>query len=122
MAMETTASFGYWVRRRRKALDLTQADLAQAVGCAVITLRKIEADERRPSAAMAECLARCLAVPPAECPAFVAAAVGRRATARLPLSTTPAHRPPTPLPVPDNQPIGRNDELADAGRGAVAAG
>jgi hypothetical protein len=27
------ASFGYWLRRRRKALDLTQAELAQQVLC-----------------------------------------------------------------------------------------
>ncbi len=46
--MDTSNSFGYWVRRRRKALDLTQEELAERVGCAVITLRKIEADERRP--------------------------------------------------------------------------
>ena len=28
--MERTASFGYWLRRRRKALDLTQEALAAA--------------------------------------------------------------------------------------------
>jgi len=47
--MVETASFGYWVRRRRKALDLTQAELARRVGAAAITIQKIEADERRPS-------------------------------------------------------------------------
>jgi hypothetical protein len=26
LAMERTDSFGYWLRRRRKALDLTQAE------------------------------------------------------------------------------------------------
>ncbi|HET9224445.1 MAG TPA: helix-turn-helix transcriptional regulator, partial [Roseiflexaceae bacterium] len=46
--MSDTVSFGYWVRRRRKALDLTQAELAQRVGCAMVTIKKIEADERRP--------------------------------------------------------------------------
>jgi len=35
--MEHTASFGYWLRRRRKALDLTQADLVQRVGCSLDT-------------------------------------------------------------------------------------
>ena len=62
--MEITDSFGYWVRRQRKAMDLTQDELAQRVGCAVITLRKIESDERRPSCLMAERLAECLALPP----------------------------------------------------------
>src|SRR6266436_8889536 len=32
--METITSFGEWLRRARKACDLTQAELAQRVGCA----------------------------------------------------------------------------------------
>src|SRR5690606_8018609 len=55
-----TASFGAWVRRRRVTLDLTQAELARRVACAPITIRKIEADERRPSKVMAERLAEAL--------------------------------------------------------------
>ena len=38
---EVTASFGYWVRRRRKALDLTQVALARSVSCATVTIVKI---------------------------------------------------------------------------------
>jgi hypothetical protein len=30
--LDGNASFGYWVRRQRKALDLTQAELARRVG------------------------------------------------------------------------------------------
>lgn len=59
--MET--SFGNWVRRRRKALDLTQNELAQRVGCSSSLIFKIEADERRPSRQVAELLARHLEVP-----------------------------------------------------------
>jgi predicted ATPase len=33
--METTSSFGYWIRRQRKALDLTQQALAERVGCSL---------------------------------------------------------------------------------------
>ena len=55
--MDNFTSFGYWVRRRRKSLDVTQAVLAQQVGCSVVTIRKIERDERRPSRQMAELLA-----------------------------------------------------------------
>src|SRR5688572_28254577 len=43
-------------------MGLTQAQLAQRVGCALITLKKIERDERRPSQQMAELLAEYLAV------------------------------------------------------------
>ena len=39
---DTTASFGYWVRRQRLALDLTQAALANQVDCATVTISKIE--------------------------------------------------------------------------------
>lgn len=110
--METTASFGYWVRRRRKALDLTQEELAQRVGCAVVTLRKIEADERRPSAQMAERLAQSLALPAAEQSGFVAAALGARAPVRLPLSTAPTGKPHSNLPAPVTSLLGRDAELA----------
>lgn len=59
--MET--SFGNWVRRRRKALDLTQNELAQQVGCSSSLIFKIETDERRPSRQIAELLAAHLEVP-----------------------------------------------------------
>ena len=68
---DDNASLGYWIRRRRKALDLTQARLAQQVGCAVATIKKIEADERRPSRQMAERLADCLSLPLEERAAFL---------------------------------------------------
>ncbi|HET9221573.1 MAG TPA: helix-turn-helix domain-containing protein, partial [Roseiflexaceae bacterium] len=72
--MEDSASFGYWVRRRRKALDLTQNDLAQRTGCALTTIRKIETDARRPSRQMAERLAEVLELTREERPAFILAA------------------------------------------------
>src|SRR5262245_21435129 len=87
--MEPTASFGYWVRRRRKALDLTQEELARQVGCAEVTIKKIEADERRPSRQIAERLAERLQLAPAERAAFVQAARGELATDRLDLPPPP---------------------------------
>ncbi|HMD90027.1 MAG TPA: helix-turn-helix domain-containing protein, partial [Anaerolineaceae bacterium] len=56
-------SFGDWIQRRRRSMGLTQANLAQKVGCAVITIKKIERDERRPSAQIAELLADQLVIP-----------------------------------------------------------
>lgn len=61
--VEEVFSFGVWVRRRRKALDLTQAALAQQVGCAEITIRKLESDVFRPSPEVAQRLAHCLSIP-----------------------------------------------------------
>ena len=52
-----------WLKNRRKALDLTQRELAKLVGCATITIQKIEANRRRPSKQIAGLLADQLAVP-----------------------------------------------------------
>src|SRR3712207_925209 len=69
--MVQAPEFGRWLKERRKALDLTQDDLARLVGCATTTLRKIEAGAARPSKQIAERLADQLGVPPAERAAFV---------------------------------------------------
>src|SRR6266542_3787121 len=82
--MDDSASFGYWVRRRRKALDLTQDALGQLVGCSVMTIRKIEGDVRRPSRQIAERLAECLAIPDNQRVAFIKAARAELAVDQLP--------------------------------------
>ena len=56
-------SFGYLLKRYRKALDLTQAELGRRAGCSEAAIRKIEAGERRPSAQLAELLADQLKIP-----------------------------------------------------------
>jgi tetratricopeptide (TPR) repeat protein/transcriptional regulator with XRE-family HTH domain len=86
---ERTDSFGYWLRRRRKALDLTQQALAQQVFCSGFTIRKIEADERRPSKWLADRLAAALSIPENERRDFLDAARAQRATNRLQMDTTP---------------------------------
>jgi predicted ATPase/DNA-binding XRE family transcriptional regulator len=50
-------SFGEWLKRQRKASGLTQEQLADQIGCAAITVRKIEAEQRRPSEQIALLLA-----------------------------------------------------------------
>ena len=47
-------SFGEWLKRRRKAAGLTQEQLAEQVSCSTSALKKIEAEERRPSAPIIE--------------------------------------------------------------------
>src|SRR5207302_5925463 len=61
--IDTDRSFGAWLRQQRRGLDLTQEELARQVGCSAITLRKLEAEERRPSKQIAERLAEVLRVP-----------------------------------------------------------
>ncbi|HEU5086554.1 MAG TPA: helix-turn-helix domain-containing protein, partial [Roseiflexaceae bacterium] len=61
--MNNPLSFGVWVRRQRKALDLTQAELARRAGCTSSMLRKIETNVRRPSRQLTARLATILGVP-----------------------------------------------------------
>src|SRR6266508_384500 len=101
-AMDLPTSFGYWVRRRRKALDLTQAELARRVGCAEVTIQKIEADERRPSRQIAELLAEQLAIPADERAAFLQCARAELGADRLVTPIPPIAQlvPPTPTVCP----------------------
>jgi len=121
--MDITASFGEWIRRRRKALDLTQDALAGRIGCSVATIRKIEADERRPSRQVAELLAKVLDIPPTDHDLFLKVARGERATDRLaavPSLTASPLNQPSPrrlnLPIPPTPLIGRDAELAELSR------
>lgn len=86
---ERTNSFGYWLRRRRRALDLTQEELAQRVSCSRHAIRKIEADERRPSRPLAERLADKLAIPADERDAFLDAARAQHSVERLDVDREP---------------------------------
>src|SRR5690606_25657143 len=79
----------YWLKRRRKALDLTQEQLAQSVACSHFAIRKIEADERRPSRRLAERLADKLGIPPHERAAFLETARALRPVDRLSVDTVP---------------------------------
>src|SRR5687767_10251343 len=69
-------SFGQWLRLKRKALDLTQDALADRVGCSVGMIRKIELEERRPSAQIVERLADIFTIPAQERAAFLRFARG----------------------------------------------
>lgn len=74
--MAEVTTFGEWLKRRRGALRLTQEQLAQQVGCSTITLRKIEAEERRPSAQIIERLAEIFNISPHKQTAFLRFARG----------------------------------------------
>jgi len=69
-------SFGNWLKTRRKARDLTQSELADQVGCSAAAIRKLEAEERRPSAQIVERLAEIFEIPRSERAAFLRFARG----------------------------------------------
>jgi predicted ATPase/transcriptional regulator with XRE-family HTH domain len=109
--MDGNASFGYWVRRQRKALDLTQAELARRVGCAEGTIRMIEADARRPSRQIAARLADQLAIVPPDRTTFIRAARAELSADRLAPPGQYARRTPTVLPAQPTPLIGRAREV-----------
>jgi len=104
-------SFGQWLKQRRKALDLTQETLAKRVGCALVTIFKIEADQRHPSQQIARLLAEQLDIPPAERDRFVAFARSGQARDEAALWGTPFH-PANNLPNPPTPLIGREQDIA----------
>jgi transcriptional regulator with XRE-family HTH domain len=75
--MGDSVTFGPWLKQRRALLDLTQRALAAQSGCTVETIRKLEANRRRPSRPLAERLAEALHIPAAERAAFRLFARGR---------------------------------------------
>src|SRR5262245_9576758 len=91
--MDDNASFGAWIQRRRKALDLTQDELAQRVGCSHETIRKIEADARRPSKQTAARLADQLRLAVDERAAFMQAARAEGGVDRLAPATRTVPQP-----------------------------
>ena len=93
--MDDHASFGRWLRDARAARDMSREALARRVGCALVTIKKIETGERRPSRQVAELILDVLAVPAEERTAMVRLA---RATSR-PTSPEPQSPPLTPAEV-----------------------
>lgn len=125
--MESDLSFGAWLKRRRKALDITQKELADQIGCSASAIYKIEAEERRPSRQIAELLAEQLEIPAADRAAFTRWARGERLPSKLPplvpqeTKLTPFSRPPeeaaappvhSRIPTPAAPIVGRERELA----------
>lgn len=113
---------GEWIKKRRKALDLTQEELARRASCSVFTLRKIESGIRRPSKQLAELLAEALELHPEEKQTFIRAARRESGLERLqsPLvdSSLASIAGPQPDPVSNHIPlqptplVGRDSELA----------
>jgi predicted ATPase/transcriptional regulator with XRE-family HTH domain len=118
--MSEVFSFGEWMALRRKALGMTQRELAACTNCALATIKKIEQDERRPSRDLAEEMARALHIPADTIALFVECARGIRSAHALAMighagevekdeSRTAMHV--VNLPAPSTAFIGREVEL-----------
>ena len=109
--MNSKPSFGLWLKQRRKALDLTREELAGRIGCAAVTLYKIEVDERHPSKQIAELLALHLSILHADWSSFVTFA--RSGVFDVPTAApwnTPFHSPSN-LPITPTSLIGRAEDI-----------
>ena len=102
-------SFGEWIQARRNLLHYSRKEFADLVGCAPITVKKIERDERRPSVEMADLIAVHLKIPEEERSKFV-----RRARGEY----IPHLQAPDQLASSDGEPpkVPTEDERADRGQ------
>lgn len=121
------ALFGAWLRRRRKGLDLTQKALARRVGCSAATIRKLEADERKPSRGTAKALAAALGVSGEEHDAFIRFARAGWADVPPVGAQSDGDRPwlahaaaPSPEAERTWSPVPQDSQLADAPSGEAA--
>jgi predicted ATPase/transcriptional regulator with XRE-family HTH domain len=122
--VEEDYSFGFWIRRRRKALDLSQQELARRINCSLSTIGKIESDHRRPSRQVAELLAEQLCIPENQRELFLKVARGLKPVDQMPplpiqlesLLQTTAGEAIRILPIPPTPLVGRKSELAEIKR------
>lgn len=96
-------AFSEWLKQQRKALDLTQRELASQVGCSSVLIAKLESGQRRPSKQITTRLAQVLAIPQEQRAYFSLQARGTSIPSQL--------RSRFSLPSPPNPLIGRDCEL-----------
>jgi len=105
-------TFSSLLKRRRRTLDLTQAELGRRAGCSEAAIRKIEAGERRPSRQLARLLADVLGIPAGEREFFIQLARGLQPE-QIPSSIPqPVQTPMENLPSPLTSLIDRVRSLA----------
>src|SRR5689334_10056116 len=112
--MMISSTFASALKHRRKALDLTQQELARQVGCAAVTIQRLEQGTLRPSRQITQRLADSLQIAADERELFVR--LGRIGSQADTLGSNPQANQPTgtflraPLPVPLTPLIGRERE------------
>ncbi len=112
-------TFGAWLKRQRRLLDLTQEQLGQLAGCSGAAVRKFEAEERRPSHQLAGLIAAALQISPDEREHFIQLARGiytaeTRAEPALAVSASFPNQtgPPDHLPHPLTSLVNRVKDAA----------
>src|SRR5262245_29083010 len=98
--MTENISFGSWLRQRRRTLDLTQQAFADQVGCARITLSRIEADTLKPSKELALILLEKAGIPQMEREQWVRFSRGLSGLPSKDVQSSTSVRPRTNLPAP----------------------
>ena len=109
--MSKVMVFGQWLKQRRKALGLTQRDLAQQANCAEVTLRKIEAGDLHPSAQLVASLIKCLGVTDADLPDLQEFALGTKDEHAPVAHKGKSHRPNN-LPTQLTPLLGREQDIS----------
>jgi predicted ATPase len=110
--MPETHSFGYWLRLKRKALDLTRVGLADRVGCSAALIRKLESEERRPSPQIVSRLAEIFTIPETERSQFLQFARGDWLSAPSESVEVRPWRSKGTFPTPLTSLIGREQDVA----------
>lgn len=102
--MHDQPSFGRWLKERRQALGLTQSNLAEQVGCATITIKRIEMETMRPSQQMVAAILKHLEVPASQVDELVRLARSRRPASPAPDPATDETAPTDPAQVATRNP------------------
>ncbi|MFZ5856542.1 MAG: ATP-binding protein [Chloroflexota bacterium] len=110
--MKKEISFGGWLRNQRRLLDLTRQALANQVGCAEITVRRIENGTLKPSKELALILLEQLGIPESNRSQWIQFARGLAEYPEQPVSSLPV-KPLTNLPSLLTNFIGREKEQAE---------
>jgi predicted ATPase/DNA-binding XRE family transcriptional regulator len=110
--MKQEISFGTWARNQRRLLDLTRQALANQVGCAEVTLRRIENDTLKPSRELALILLEKLGIPENDRQQWVQFARGLTGHPKQAVDSSPA-KPLTNLLLQLSTFIGREKEQAE---------
>lgn len=99
--MNKPEPFPNWLKRRRRALDLSRTALAQRAHCSASAIRRLEAGDLRPSPQLAGLLAEALGVPKAEQAHFILYSRGLSHTPPAPDAYSPALQPVSVVAPPD---------------------